>query len=114
MSSSPFAMDDDDDGAGAGAAGRAAIASGRSRRGGAGGGGGPDLVRDGPCADPLALLRRCQEQQQQQQPGLPTVSPSSSSSSTGAVLTHCVSETDLLIRCVRRNPAQYHAAGMRK
>jgi hypothetical protein len=53
----------------------------------------PDQLREGPCADTFALLEKCrQEKGRRKDP-----------------FGDCVSETDLLIICVQKNPAYFHA-----
>ena len=60
----------------------------------------PDLLRDGPCSEQHAQLQACQQRKN-------IIKPSNA-------LTYCVSETDLLISCVRKNPAYFHAMKMKK
>jgi hypothetical protein len=59
-----------------------------------------DLLRDGPCSEQNALLQSCQQRMKIQKPS--------------NVLTYCVSETDLLISCIRKNPAYFHTMRMKK
>jgi hypothetical protein len=52
----------------------------------------PDKLREGPCADTFALLEKCrQEKGRRKDP-----------------FGDCVSETDLLIICVNKNPSHFH------
>ena len=60
----------------------------------------PDPLRDGPCAEQHAQLQACQQQKNIYKPS--------------NALTYCVSETDLLISCVRKNPAYFHTMKMKK
>lgn len=60
----------------------------------------PDLLRDGPCAEQHAQLQTCQQRKNIQK--------------ASNALTYCVSETDLLISCVRKNPAFFHTMKMKK
>lgn len=53
----------------------------------------PDKLREGPCADTFALLEKCRTER-----GL-----------REERFGECVSETDLLIICVNKNPAYFHA-----
>jgi hypothetical protein len=53
----------------------------------------PDKLREGPCADTFALLEKCRQER-----GL-----------REERFGECVSETDLLIICVQKNPAYFHA-----
>jgi hypothetical protein len=57
-------------------------------------------LREGPCATQYELLQRCQA-------GKRIVKPSNA-------MTLCVSETDLLIRCVHKHPAFFHDVSTRK
>jgi hypothetical protein len=59
-----------------------------------------DLLRDGPCSEQHALLQSCQQRKNITKPS--------------NALTFCVSETDLLITCVRKHPAYFHTMKMRK
>jgi spore germination cell wall hydrolase CwlJ-like protein len=59
-----------------------------------------DLLRDGPCSEQHAVLQACQQRKN-------IIKPSNA-------MTFCVSETDLLIACVRKHPAHFHTAQMRK
>jgi hypothetical protein len=52
-----------------------------------------DKLRNGPCHETFALLEGCRKAKNVQR-------------ATNA-LTYCVSETDLLIRCIRRHPAYF-------
>jgi len=54
-----------------------------------------DKLRDGPCHEPFALLQQCQRQKRIVR--------------HDRALTACVDETDLLIRCIHRNPAYFQA-----
>jgi hypothetical protein len=57
-------------------------------------------LRDGPCADPYALLQKCQASK-----GIQKASNA---------MTFCVSETDLLIKCIHKNPAFFYESNMKK
>jgi hypothetical protein len=59
-----------------------------------------DKLRHGPCAEPFAQLQLCKERKQ-------IIKASNA-------LTFCVSETDVLIQCVRKNPAWFHESSMKK
>jgi hypothetical protein len=52
----------------------------------------PDKLREGPCADTFELLEKCRHER-----GL-----------RKDPFGECVSETDLLIICVQKNPAYFH------
>lgn len=52
-----------------------------------------DQLRDGPCAATFALLEKCQQEKRIVR--------------HDRALTACVSETDLLIKCIHRNPAYF-------
>ena len=54
-----------------------------------------DKLQDGPCADIFSLLKKCQHEK-----GIVR---------HDRALAVCVSETDLLIKCIRRNPAYFQA-----
>ena len=60
----------------------------------------PDPLRDGPCSEQHAQLQACQQRKNINKPS--------------NALTYCVSETDLLISCVRKNPAYFHTMKMKK
>ena len=51
-------------------------------------------LREGPCAESFQRLKKCQNERGIQK--------------AANALTFCVSETDLLIKCVRKNPAYFH------
>ena len=53
----------------------------------------PDKLREGPCSDIFALLEKCQQEKRIKR--------------NDRALTFCVSETDLLIKCIHRNPAYF-------
>mmetsp|Transcript_8443 Transcript_8443/g.16145 ORF Transcript_8443/g.16145 Transcript_8443/m.16145 type:complete len:95 (+) Transcript_8443:95-379(+) len=53
----------------------------------------PDKLRDGPCRELFALLKQCQQDKRIVR--------------HDRALTACVDETDLLIRCIHRNPAYF-------
>ena len=52
-----------------------------------------DKLKDGPCADVYALLEKCKQERRIIR--------------HDRALTACVSETDLLIKCIHRNPAYF-------
>jgi GCK domain len=56
-----------------------------------------DKLRNGPCHETFALLDGCRKAKNVQK--------------ASNALTFCVSETDLLIRCIRRHPAYFGPAG---
>ena len=59
-----------------------------------------DLLRDGPCADVFELLEQCQR--------------TKGVALANRALNVCVSEADLLIRCIKKHPAHFHAAEVSK
>ena len=61
---------------------------------------GDTRLRDGPCAEQYALLQNCQVSKKIQK--------------AANAMTFCVSETDLLIKCIHKNPAYFHDTKMRK
>lgn len=52
-------------------------------------------LKDGPCSKCFTLLEQCQQ--------------GKNIKKVSNALTFCVSETDLLIRCIRKNPLYYQS-----
>lgn len=51
-------------------------------------------LNSGPCSDVYELLEKCKEDS-----GL--IKPTN-------IMSYCINETDLLIKCIKRNPLYYH------
>ena len=54
-----------------------------------------DKLKNGPCSEYYALLEKCQQ--------------GKNIKKASNVLTFCVSETDLLIKCIRKNPLYFQS-----